>query len=352
MRIAVVGGGTWGTTLAVVLRAAGSNIIWWLQRAEQAESIRRENRNSRYLPEVPIPDSITLTTHLAEVVGCDGIFLAVPSPSFEKILRDLTGAGALSAAWVISGTKGVLLGHTERPLLQSDIAASLLPSGTRFCVFSGPNIARYILQGEPTTAVIAGAHEPTLAAIQELLRGSPIRLYRTDDIVGVQIAGSFKNVIAVAAGVAHGMSLHSNTLGALMVRGLLEMQRVGRVYGARPSTFWGSSGLGDVVATAFSPDSRNASLGREIARGKTMDAALRESPRVAEGVFAARAFHELARSENLDLPITAAVYRILFEGLPPATALNELMKRPLKREELEELSVDPAILSNRTASGG
>jgi glycerol-3-phosphate dehydrogenase (NAD(P)+) len=351
MKVAVAGGGTWGTTLAIVLSKAGAEVVWWLRNREQAEIVRQERRNALYLPDAPIPDSVAVTANLSDLKTSEGVFLAVPSPAFEQMLREIAASG-IRPLWLVSGVKGVLLRDEGRPILQSVLAEMHLPRGIPFCVFSGPNIAQNILREEPTTAVIAGADDETLARVQEIFRRSPIRVYRTDDLAGVQIAGSFKNVIAIAAGVVQGMKLGTNTLGALIVRGLLEMVRVGRIYGAQPTTFWGSAGLGDLVATSFSPDSRNASLGRAVGEGKTLDEALRQSRRVAEGVFATRAFYALSRAENLDLPITVSIYRILFEGLDPRAALRQLMERPLKSEELEDLNPQPTNFAHKALETG
>lgn len=334
MRIGVIGGGTWGTTLSIILSANGLEVTWWLRYKDQAERLASERRNVRYLPDVRVPESIAITNDLTRLTSVEGVFVAVPSPAFEETLREMASSG-LRPRWLASGVKGVIPVRDGPPLLQSEVASRFIPPETQFCVFSGPNIARNILRGEPTTAVVGGTDESVLIEVQEVFRGTPIRAYRTDDMAGVQVGGAFKNVIAIAAGIVQGLELGSNTLGALMVRGLFEMGVVGRAYGARLSTFWGAAGLGDLVATSFSPDSRNARLGRAIGKGKSLDDALRESPRVAEGVYATKCFYGLAQSLSLDLPITTAVHRILFEGLSPDAAIQQLMMRPLRREELD-----------------
>ncbi|MHA2620770.1 MAG: NAD(P)H-dependent glycerol-3-phosphate dehydrogenase [bacterium JZ-2024 1] len=350
MKYGVIGGGTWATTLSIVLSNAGGEVVWWFRRPDRAEAVRIHRINRPYLPDIRIPDAIAITADLTELRHSEGIFVAVPSPFFEETLQQVS-SGGLSPEWLVSGVKG-LIPHPngDRPLLQSEVAPRYLPRETRFAVLTGPNIARNILRSEPTTAVVGGEDEEALIQVQEAFRGSPIRVYRTDDIAGIQVAGAFKNIIAIAAGIVQGMNLGSNTLGALMVRGLFEMGVVGRLYSARPASFWGSAGLGDLIATSFSPNSRNAALGRAIATGKSLETALAESPRVAEGLFATRLFFDLARRAGLDLPITTAVYRILFENLSPQQALEELMARPLRKEELE-MTPDETALYTTPPSG-
>jgi glycerol-3-phosphate dehydrogenase (NAD(P)+) len=327
--IAVLGDGAWGTTAALLLAAKPDmRVRLWSARAENADRLRRDRENIRYLPGVPIPPAVGLVTDPAEAVaGADLWVSAVPTvylrPTLERF-RSLTKADLP----VVSLTKGIELSTFRRP---SEIIADVL--GTeRVVALSGPSHAEEVARGMPTSVVAAGADGGLTAWTQQLFLTDRFRVYTNPDIIGVELAGALKNVIGIAAGIGDGLGLGDNAKSALLTRGLVEMTRFGLSLGAEPDTLQGLAGVGDLITTCFSPHGRNRRVGERLGQGETLDAIRATMPAVAEGVTTARSVHDRTRPMGLEMPITTVVYRVLYEGLSPAEALQELMTRRIGSE--------------------
>lgn len=329
--VTVLGAGSWGTTFAKVLADAGRDVTMWARRPEVAAEIRDEHTNCGYLPGVRLPDRLTATSDAAEALaGADAVVLAVPSQSLRtnlKSWRDLLPPGAI----LVSLAKGVELGTLKR---MSEVISEIadVPAG-EVVVVSGPNLAREIAQGQPAAAVLACADHDRAVAVQRASFNSYFRPYTNTDVVGCELGGACKNVIALSCGMAAGLGFGANTMATLITRGLAETARLGAKLGADPLTFAGLAGVGDLVATCSSPLSRNRTFGERIGRGETVEQAQAAvGGQVAEGVTSCRSIRELARAAGVDMPITDAMYRVCHEGTDPATAGAELLGREQKHE--------------------
>ncbi|HEY2820999.1 MAG TPA: NAD(P)H-dependent glycerol-3-phosphate dehydrogenase [Candidatus Acidoferrum sp.] len=329
-RIAILGAGSWGTALAIVLsRGTRSHEIWlWSRDANHAQSISRSKENRKYLPQVPVPAAIRLTHSMVEAMrGASIVIGAMPSAHARKVYSaaaDAIGADAI----VVSATKGLEPGTHAR---MSEVIASCLP-GARVAVLSGPSFALEVAKGSPTAVVIAAADAALAADLQEQFAAPNFRLYSNDDVLGVELAASMKNVIAIAAGTCQGIGLGANTLAALITRGLAEMSRLAAALGARPETLSGLAGLGDLVLTCNGALSRNRYVGTELAKGRSVREILAGMAGVAEGVDTATPLLELAREHNVELPITSRVEAILHGTQNARAAIREIMERPQKKE--------------------
>jgi len=332
--IAVIGAGSWGTAISKLLSQKGHRVTLWARDPRLARRIAQERENTRYLPGILLPPSIEVTTDLEDLRGIGVFFLAVPSFAMResaRSLRDVLGDEAESAVWV-SLTKGleyesaglVTMSRVLREELGSDLVFAL----------SGPSFADEVAKGFPTTVVLAGQDQQWAMKLQRALMTERFRVYTSDDLLGVELGGAAKNVIALAAGASDGLGFGVNAKGALVSRGLVEMTRLGVALGARKETFFGLAGLGDLVITCMSGKSRNHLVGERLGRGESLEEILRSMTMVAEGVYAARAIHSFACERGLDLPITRAVYEVLYEGADPNEKLTELMTREPKREEI------------------
>jgi glycerol-3-phosphate dehydrogenase (NAD(P)+) len=329
---AVLGDGAWGTALALLLaRDAGHRVRLWSARADNGLLLRTHRENVKLLPGVPIPEAVLLTTDVREAVaGADLWVSAIPTvylrPTLTRIRQELGGA---EPPPVVSVTKGIENGTFRRP---SELLGEIL-GAAHVAVLSGPSHAEEVSRGLPCS-VVAAAAEPELALrVQRHFAGERFRVYTNLDPLGVELGGALKNVIGVAAGACQGLGFGDNALSALITRGLAEMTRFGVALGADAATFAGLAGLGDLITTCISPHGRNRAVGYRLARGETLDAVLGGMAMVAEGVTTARAVHERARGMGLDMPITAAVYRVLYEGTSPRDAVQELMTRSPKGEK-------------------
>jgi len=332
MRISVIGAGSFGTAIALVAARCGNDVLLWAHDPRVAETIRSTGTNQLYLPDVSMDDRIAITSDIEHAAAfSDIIFMVVPSHHYREVLTQIASS-LRSGVTVVSGTKGIENESLER---MSQITATVLDSRLRaFAVLSGPTFALETARGDPTVAVIASTDTESAQTIQRMLSGTTFRLYHSDDVVGVELAGSLKNVIAIAAGVLEGLGLGSNTTAALITRGLHEITRLGVAAGGRPETFAGLAGMGDLVLTCTGSLSRNRSVGVALGRGKTIEQILSETRTVAEGVRTSKSAKELARMHGIEMPITMEMYRVLFEGESPKLALQRLMSRSLKAESM------------------
>ncbi|MBC7287908.1 MAG: NAD(P)-dependent glycerol-3-phosphate dehydrogenase [Armatimonadetes bacterium] len=327
-KIAVVGAGAWGTTLAWMLARRGFSVSLWVRRAQLAEQIAGTRRNP-YRPEIHLPPQVHVTADIAcAVSGAWLVILAVPSHGLRQVVQNALehwprGAIALSAA------KGL-----ERPsgLTMSQVIAETLGDRTgAIAALSGPNLSEEIVRGSPSAAVVASQDDGAARACQETLSSDIYRVYTNTDIIGVELCGALKNVIAVAAGISDGLGYGENTKAALITRGLVEMSTVVAARGGDPRTCWGLAGVGDLVATCHSPLSRNYSVGYMIGRGETVSSAASKIRGVAEGLFTSSAIIGWAQGK-LDLPIAQAVHDVVNLGLDPADVAQRLMARPRRAE--------------------
>lgn len=330
MKITVIGAGAWGSALADLAGRCGHDVLLWSFEAEVAEAIETSHRNPIYFPAAELSPAVRGTSDLARAAAFSPTLVMVtPSHHYRAILTrmlpDLPGA-----VRVISATKGIENTSLQR---MSEITREVLPGRlAAFAALSGPTFAVEVARRDPTAAVVASGDERFAAEAQRELSCDTFRLYRSDDVVGTELGGSLKNVIAIAAGVLDGLGLGFNTLAALITRGLHEVRRLGVALGGRPETFAGLAGMGDLVLTCTGSLSRNRTLGVALGRGGKLEEILRESREVAEGVKTCRSAHDLARKFGVEMPITEAMFRVLYENQPPQAAIEQLMSRALKAE--------------------
>ena len=327
-RIAVVGAGSWGTVLADLLARKGHSVTIWAYEPEVAQGLNRRHENPVYLPGRPVAEALRATADAAEaVVGADLVVLAPPSHAFRPVFA--TVAPALrSGSVVVSATKGFEPGSLK---LLSDVVEELAPAAS-IVILSGPSFADEVYARQPTAVVAASRDATSTTAVRAAFTTAELRVYGHHDIVGVQLGGALKNVIAVAAGMLEGLGLGANARAALITRGLAEMARLGQAMGAEAQTFAGLTGMGDLVLTTTGAQSRNRGLGMAIARGQTLDGWRAEHRSVAEGAETSRSAVALGRRHGVELPICEQVYRILFERQDPRQAVTELMERAPKAE--------------------
>jgi glycerol-3-phosphate dehydrogenase (NAD(P)+) len=322
--LAVLGDGAWGTAIAMLLaRNPDHSVRLWSARQENAGLLRARRENVRFLPGVPIPPAVGLTTdEAAAVAGADLWVTAIPTVHLRPTLERFRSFAQPSTP-VISLTKGIELSTFRRP---SEIIGETLGTD-RVAALSGPSHAEEVCRGMPTSVVVAGADWELTSSAQRYFSTDRFRVYTNPDLIGVELAGALKNVIGIAAGICDGLGLGDNAKSALLTRGLVEMTRFGMALGAEHDTFHGLAGVGDLITTCFSPHGRNRRVGERLGKGETLPEILASSPAVAEGVTTARSIHERTRHLGLDMPITTVVYRILYEGVPAAAGVDELMSR-------------------------
>jgi glycerol-3-phosphate dehydrogenase (NAD(P)+) len=326
--ILVVGGGTFGSTLGTLLCAEGRRVQIWVRRKDQAEEINQKHTNSRYLGEFKLHEKLQATTDLAGAVPKTPIVLVVvPSKFFREVAREI-GDSLEGDQILVHATKGIEIDTFKRmsDILREETCA------LKIGVISGPNLAREIIAGQPAGALVASRFDEVVDRIQALFEGSWMRMYGGKDVIGTEIGGSFKNIIALAAGVADGMKLGDNTKALLITRGLSEMARFGVALGADVFTFGGLAGIGDLMATCASPLSRNHQVGERLARGEKVKKIVESMIQVAEGVTTTKAVFKQVQQLGLDLPIVRAVYGLLYEDWPGKKALENLMAIPVGRE--------------------
>ncbi|MEP6598191.1 MAG: NAD(P)H-dependent glycerol-3-phosphate dehydrogenase [Actinomycetota bacterium] len=333
MRAAVLGAGSWGTVFAKVLIDAGGEVTLWARRPELAAQINSEHHNNDYLPGVVLPPQLVAThDHVAALDGAGLVAFAIPSQSFRAKLVEW--APSLSAdATLVSLMKGVELGTAKR---MSEVIAEVAgASPDRIAVVSGPNLAPEIAAEQPTATVIACIDLDRAESVQQACANAYFRPYTNSDVVGCELGGAVKNVIALACGMAQGLGFGDNTVASLITRGLAETTRLGVKLGADPMTFAGLAGLGDLVGTCSSPLSRNRTFGERLGRGESLERAQEETHgQVAEGVKSCRSVLDLAQRHGVDVPIIQSVEAVCFAGLKPADMVRELMTRSMKSERV------------------
>jgi len=327
MRVAVIGAGSWGTAVA---RMAGerTDTALWARRPDLAADIQQSRVNRQYLPGAMLPDALTVTSDLEHAVaGVDLVIMAVPSHGFRSILEQVPIAPGVP---VVSLTKGIETGTLMR---MTEVVLDVVdtdPAGVG--VLTGPNLAREVAAGQPAAAVVGMPDEATGARIQALLMGRTFRVYTNPDVIGCEAAGALKNVMAIAAGMAHGLGYGDNSKAALVTRALAELTRLGIALGGRPLTFAGLAGMGDLVATCFSDQSRNRTVGVELGRGRALDEIVEDMQMVAEGVKTTEAVLALADRHGIEMPIARAVGGVLYDGDRPDDMVEALMTREAKSE--------------------
>ena len=328
-RCAVIGAGAWGTALANVLTANGHETQLWAREQDVVESINARHVNERFLAGFPLESSLRAVSDMGHALtGASLVVYAPPSHALRTVVQ--SGRDALApAATVVVASKGIEKGSLS---LMTDVVADELPDHA-VVAFSGPSFAAEVAVRQPTAVVAASEHADAAATAQDAFSNAVFRVYTSDDVAGVELGGSLKNVMAVATGIAEGLGLGFNSRAALITRGLAEMSRLGVALGAQERTFAGLAGLGDLVLTCTGSLSRNRSLGVEIGKGKTLDEALAGRETVAEGAVSAASALELARREGVEMPIIEAVHRTLFEGYPARRTIEDLMGRELRPEQ-------------------
>ena len=327
MRVAVIGAGSWGTAVASITSANAPTVLW-ARRPELVAEIQAHHTNESYLPGFVLPASVEATASIEDAVAdASVVVMGVPSHGFRAILEELA-AFVPPGTPVVSLAKGFEQGTSRR---MTEIVAEVLP-GHPAGVLTGPNLAKEILAGYPAASVVALEADGLCADLQRVFSTDYFRVYRNSDVVGCEVAGALKNVMAIAAGMADGMGFGDNTKAALLTRGLAELTRLGIALGGQPLTFAGLAGMGDLVATCISKQSRNRHVGEQLGRGRTIEEITAEMNMVAEGVKTSRAVVDLARANGIEMPIAEQVVEVLYEGKKAKDVIASLMKREAKPE--------------------
>ena len=334
VNVAVIGAGSWGTALALHAARRGAPTTLWSRRLDHAEAIREERQNGRYLPGFTFPDNLDVTTDLGAASGADLVVVAVPSHGMRAVLgrlAEVLGGRADNPPAVLLASKGVEIDTLKS---MADVAHEMLPRGVadRLAVLGGPSFAKEVAQGLPTVVVVASEDDATAGWIQAVLSGDGLRTYVTDDVVGVELGGAFKNVVAIAAGMTDGAGLGLNARAGLITRGLAEMTRLAVDMGANPRTLAGLAGLGDLVLTCTGGLSRNRRVGVALGEGRKLEEILEEMGMVAEGVKNTRSAYRLAHERGVEMPIVEMMHEILYGDLGVREAVQGLMQREPKSE--------------------
>ena len=328
-QIAIVGGGSWGTALAVIAARAGHEVRLWSRNSDVVNSINDQRVNLRYLSSTSIPAGVVATGDIGTALnGASMVLIAVPSHGARETLNALATFLAEDAI-IVSVTKGIEIETTKRI---SEIVKDVIGGAQPFVSLSGPSFAKEVVDGHPTAIVAASKDSPAARAVQNDLSFENLRIYTNTDVVGTEIGGSVKNVMAIAAGMTAGLGFGANSVAALITRGLAEITRLARREGAQMETLMGLAGLGDLVLTCTGSLSRNRFVGEELGKGRTLAQITAELNEVAEGINTARAVKKLADRAGLEMPITNEVNAVLYDGKPVRDAVAELMSRPLREE--------------------
>jgi glycerol-3-phosphate dehydrogenase (NAD(P)+) len=330
-RVAIIGAGSWGTALANLLAKKGLPVCVWSYEEDVAQAINEQHRNPRYLSDVPLDPSLRATHSLSDAVAGAAYIVSVsPAQHVRRVLQDAR-SHMLEDALVIGASKGI---ETTSLKTMAQVHAEVLPkaAAAQACFLSGPSFALEVAMEQPTAVTVASHDEAAAERAQQLFQTPYFRCYTSRDVIGVELGGALKNVIAVAAGMAAGLGLGHNASAALITRGLAEIARLGLRLGANPLTLSGLAGMGDLILTCTGSLSRNRHVGVELGRGRSLDDVLSEMIMVAEGVETTRAAHALALSAGIEMPIVAEVHAVLFEGRDAAEALENLMMREPKPE--------------------
>lgn len=326
-KVGVIGSGAWGTAMATAAQRAGCDTLIWALEEEVVSAINEDHENSVFLPGIPLDEGIKATGDMAELADSAFILMVPPAQYMRPISSQLAEHIGGDIPLVIC-SKGIEKGSGA---LMSDVLGETAPDNP-VAILSGPTFAAEVAQGQPAAVTIAAATEDVARQIGEALGHTTFRPYWTDDVIGAQIGGALKNVLAIACGIAAGKDLGENTRAMLITRGMAELTRFGVFKGAQPVTLMGLSGLGDLILTCSSEQSRNMSLGVALGQGKTMEEVMATRRSVAEGVHSSVIGYEIARENDIDMPILSAVYAVLHKGLAVDAAIDELLNRPFNRE--------------------
>jgi glycerol-3-phosphate dehydrogenase (NAD(P)+) len=329
-RIAIVGAGGWGTSLALLWSKQGNEITLWGHDPERAERVRSTRENPEYLPGVKLPESIKVTSDLTDCAEADLIVFVTPSTALRSVATQLRPSLSGSNVVLLSGTKGIEHGTGMR---MSQILTEIFPQNT-VAVISGPNLAVEISRDLPTATVLGCPVAECAEELQRRLGSERFRIYSSDEMIGIELGGALKNVFAIPAGVSDGFGLGDNSKAALVTRALAELVRLGTAMGGNPRTFYGLSGAGDLIATCFSQHSRNRRVGEKLGRGETLEQILAGTHMVAEGIPTSKSAYECARKLNIETPIIDQIYSVLYEGKRPDQALQALLGRGQKAERV------------------
>ena len=331
-KVCVLGAGSWGSALALVLAKKGYEVIMWTLSKEQSDKINKTKENIDYLPGILLPNNITVTTNIEETVKDSKIIvLAVPSQAIRSISSQIKSF-IKDEQILVDVAKGLEKGSGLR---LSEVCKQELPNNP-YVALSGPSHAEEVAKDIPTTVVVASKDLKVAQIVQDIFMSPKFRVYTNPDIVGVELGGALKNIIAFGAGICDGLGLGDNSKAALMTRGIREISRLGEAMGANVSTFTGLSGIGDLIVTCTSMHSRNRRAGILIGQGKSLDETLKEIKMVVEGITATEVAYEVAKKLNVDMPITNAIYSVLYKGLNANEVVIELMTRN-KTHEMEEI---------------
>lgn len=328
-KVSVIGAGAWGTALAIVAGKGGNEVLLWTRHADHADALNRDKTNRKYLPNVPLPPGIVATNDLAKAGDADIVLLVVPAQKTRETLARLKPSLAPDTALVMCA-KGI---EQDSGRLMSEVVSEITPNSP-LAILSGPNFAKEIAVGLPAAATLAISDKEIGENLVKAIGLPTFRPYLTDDVIGAQIGGAVKNVLAIACGVVSGGKLGENARAALITRGVAEILRLGEKLGARAETLMGLSGLGDLVLTCSSPASRNFSLGAALGQGDILGEILQQRTAVTEGVYTASAICRLAEKYNIEMPICFAVDEILNGGVAVSSAVEELLARPFRDERL------------------
>ena len=323
--IAVIGAGSWGTALAIQLARAGTDACLWGREQEVIDSLTNERVNHHFLPEIRVPDNLLVSADLEENIRAHrDILLVVPSHVFRLVLQQIK-PWLRSDARIAWATKGFELSTGK---LAHEVAEEVLGKSVPLAVVSGPTFATEVGKGLPTAMTIAATDDVFADDLSRAFTSKKFKAYTSDDIIGVEVGGAIKNVLAIATGLSDGLGYGANARVLLITRGLRELSRLGIALGAKEATFMGLSGMGDLVLTCTDNQSRNRRMGLALAKGKSMEEIAEEIGQVVEGVKAAKAVHGVAKALNVDMPICEAVYKLLYEGMSTDEAVESLMSRP------------------------
>jgi glycerol-3-phosphate dehydrogenase (NAD(P)+) len=331
MRIAVLGAGGWGTTLAILLSDNSHKVSLWAYSEDEAKAIRETRLNAQFLPGIPIPSQIEVLTDIEQAVSQkDLVVAAVPSQFLRSVAKQVAHCDYRNTI-IVNVAKGI---ENDSLMTMSDVLLDVLTQLKKrnICTLSGPSFAEEVSRKVPTAIVAASSSIPIAKIVQSVFTTTHFRVYVNEDIRGVELGGSLKNVIAIGAGISDGAGFGDNTKAAIMTRGIAEITRLGVAMGADPRTFAGLSGIGDLIVTCMSRHSRNRHVGEQVGKGRKLSDVLKEMVMVAEGVQTTESTRDLARKYNIDMPITNEVHSALFEGKDPHKATQDLMTRDAKGE--------------------
>jgi glycerol-3-phosphate dehydrogenase (NAD(P)+) len=325
---AIIGAGGWGTALAILWAKRGNAITLWGNDPARTAKLRETRENSEYLPGIRLPDSVQVTSEIADCTGADLIVFVTPSVVLRSVAQRLQAANLSSSAVLLSGTKGIEHGTGLR---MTEVMNAVFPENT-VAVLSGPNLAVEVSRELPTAAVLGCRNPDCAEELQSYLGSERFRIYSSDETIGIELGGALKNVFAIAAGASDGFGLGDNSKAALVTRSLAELLRLGTAMGGNPRTFYGLSGAGDLIATCFSQLSRNRRVGERLGRGETLQQISASTHMVAEGIPTAKSAFECARKLQIETPIIDQIYSVVHEGKRPDQAMQELLGRDQKAE--------------------